>query len=135
MFVILNYTIPKKNNIMPRKKNPKIKTPDQEEEYTYDQVVELKRCMSDPIYFIEKYIKIQHPVQGAIHFKLYDYQKKMISTYENNKSVIVLSARQTGKCNLNITRINTITKPTFFKKWILYILNRSLYNECYKSKL
>ena len=54
-------------------------------------------CKTDPVYFIENYCRIQHPIRGAISFDLYDYQKDMIRAYHEKKSVVVLSARQTGK--------------------------------------
>lgn len=82
---------------MARAKNDKLKTPDQEVEFTYEQVQELKRCVQDPIYFIENYVQIQHPVKGAVPFKLYSYQKDMIRAYQDNRYTVVLSARQTGK--------------------------------------
>lgn len=82
---------------MGRKSNPKLKSSGVESEYTGDTLMELKRCMSDPIYCIEKYFVVQHPTKGAVPFILYDYQKKMIQAYEDNRYTIVLSARQTGK--------------------------------------
>jgi len=82
---------------MARAKNDKLKTPDQEVEFTYEQVQELKRCVQDPIYFIENYVQIQHPVKGAVPFRLYPYQKNMIRAYQDNRYTVVLSARQTGK--------------------------------------
>lgn len=82
---------------MARAKNPRLKKANQEMEYTYEQLSELRRCADDPIYFIENYVQIQHPVKGSIPFKLYDYQKNMITTYRDNRYTVVLSARQTGK--------------------------------------
>jgi hypothetical protein len=78
-------------------KNPRIKRANEIMEYTPDQVRELLKCSQDPIYFIEKYVMIQHPTKGAIPFKLYDYQKTLLSNYQNHRYNIVLSARQTGK--------------------------------------
>jgi len=80
-----------------RAKNNNLKKPNEEVEYTYEQVQELKKCASDPVYFIKKYVKIQHPVQGAIPFNLYAYQVKMVEAYKENRFNIVLSSRQTGK--------------------------------------
>jgi len=66
-------------------------------EMTPDQVRIFKRCATDPIYFIENYIYVRHPVQGRTIFKLYDYQIEMIDAYHNNKDVIILFPRQSGK--------------------------------------
>ena len=82
---------------MARAKNVNLKKPGQELEYTTEQVLELKKCAQDPVYFIKNYVKIQHPTKGAIPFKLYPYQEKMIRAYQENRYTVVLSARQTGK--------------------------------------
>lgn len=82
---------------MPKGRNPNIKRANTEQQYTNEQVLELKRCAQDPVYFIRNYIYIQHPTKGAIPFNLYDYQENMLQTYKDNRYVVVLSARQTGK--------------------------------------
>jgi len=69
--------------------------------YTHDfeewQKHELKKCLFDPVYFIKNYVQIQHPVKGAIPFQLFDYQEDLIRTYHENRKVIGLMPRQTGK--------------------------------------
>jgi hypothetical protein len=82
---------------MSRQKNPYLKKANAQHEYTAEQVIELQRCMDDPVYFIRKYCVIQHAVKGAIPFALYPYQEKLIRTFDKQRQVIVLSARQTGK--------------------------------------
>lgn len=115
-------------------KNPYLKKANEQHEYTIDHIQELKRCSEDPIYFTKNYIQIQHPVKGSIPFKLYPYQETMIRTFHENRQTIVLSARQTGKCltlNTNVRviklSINTI------KKFILWLINREVYNEIFKK--
>ena len=82
---------------MARARNPNLKKANAQVEFTYEQIQELKKCSEDPVYFIRKYVKIQHPIRGAIPFALYDYQEEMIRAYKDNRYVVVLSARQTGK--------------------------------------
>jgi hypothetical protein len=82
---------------MARTRNPNLKKANQIVEYTHEQVLELKRCAEDPVYFIKKYIRIQHPIQGSIPFELYDYQEDMVRSFHKNRYTVVLSARQTGK--------------------------------------
>lgn len=82
---------------MAGRKNPNIKRANTEVEFTPEQVLELKRCAMDPVYFIKKYVKTTHPVRGVIPLELYDYQIDMINAYRNNRYCITLSARQTGK--------------------------------------
>lgn len=82
---------------MPRNKNPNLKGPNVQHEYTFDQLLELKKCKADPVYFISKYVKIQHPKHGIVPFKLRPYQIRMLRGYQENRFTVVLSARQTGK--------------------------------------
>ena len=82
---------------MARAANQNLKKPNQEVDYTYKQVQELKKCAQDPVYFIKNYVQIQHPTKGSLPFKLYPYQEKMIRAYQENRYTVVLSARQTGK--------------------------------------
>jgi len=78
-------------------KNRFIKRAHEETEFTPEQVLEFQKCMDDPLYFIETYVKIVHPLKGAVNFVLYDYQRELINMYWKNRDTIVLSARQTGK--------------------------------------
>lgn len=66
---------------------------------TYDlyKLKELKRCMTDPVYFVETYMKIQHPVRGTINFDLYDYQRELLELYAFNRMSVALLPRQSGK--------------------------------------
>lgn len=82
---------------MARLSNPNLKRAGQKHEYTAEMVLEIKKCAQDPNYFIKTYCMIQHPKKGVIPFSMYDYQEKMVTTYKDNRFVIVLSARQTGK--------------------------------------
>jgi hypothetical protein len=66
-------------------------------EYNGDRMQELLRCAMSASYFINKYVKIQHPMKGQVPFSLYPYQFKMLETMQHNRKTIVLSARQTGK--------------------------------------
>lgn len=79
------------------KKNPRLKRQGTQEEYTRSDMMEVAKCVNDPIYFIEKYVKIKHPIKGQIPFILRDYQKEIIRGFMENRWNIVLSARQTGK--------------------------------------
>ena len=79
------------------RKNPLIKRAHELTEYTPEQVHELLRCSTDPKYFIQKYVMIQHPVKGTVPFELYPYQEALIDKFHKNRLNIILSARQTGK--------------------------------------
>lgn len=82
---------------MARVKNPNVKKANQQHEYTPEQVRELELCAADPIYFINKYVKIQHPVLGAVNFDLHPYQEKIIRAFQGHRDCILLASRQVGK--------------------------------------
>lgn len=67
-------------------------------EYTEEQVLEILKCKDDPVYFIENYMKIVSLDEGVIPFKLYDFQKKMVEMFHNNRFNICKLSRQSGKC-------------------------------------
>lgn len=56
-----------------------------------DDPEELKRCMEDPVYFAEKYVKFN----GIEPLRLRDAQKQQIRMFVNNANgtVIVMDAR------------------------------------------
>src|SRR5690606_3027040 len=71
-----------------------------EEVFTKFEINEIRRCHSDPLYFIENYVKIQHPVKGDILFSPYDYQKRMVDNFHNNRFNIAMLPRQCGKTTI-----------------------------------
>jgi hypothetical protein len=52
------------------------------------------------IYFFASFVKIIHPVRGAIQFDLYPFQKRVLWEFLNNRFNIVLKARQMGLTEL-----------------------------------
>lgn len=82
---------------MARGRNNKIKRPFLTSEFTTEQILEIQRCSYDPIYFIEKYVMIQHPLLGAVPFILYPFQRRMVTAYKENRFTIILASRQVGK--------------------------------------
>ena len=69
----------------------------QEQNWTSEQLAEMAKCMMDPIYFAETYIKIVHVDRGLIKMEMYDYQKDIALKIFNHRRVAVLTARQAGK--------------------------------------
>ena len=65
--------------------------------FNLNQIEELRRCMSDPIYFCKNYVKIQHPKKGRVPFELWPYQEEMIDSFHKHRYCIALTARQMGK--------------------------------------
>ena len=57
---------------------------------------EILKCGKDPVYFINNYAKISHPLRGLIPFKLYGYQEELIRDYNDYRFNVILKARQLG---------------------------------------
>lgn len=55
-----------------------------------------KRCLTDPVYFMRHYVKIQHPIRGTIKFDLYPFQAETLKDFAANDWSIVLKSRQMG---------------------------------------
>ena len=63
-----------------------------------DTIKEIIKCAQDPVYFLCTYARIEHPQEGVVDFKLFDYQKDIINLYTKNPRCILMASRQTGKC-------------------------------------
>ena len=77
--------------------NPNLKKAHVQQNWTKEQVEEYTKCMEDPVYFIEKYIKIISIDEGLVPFTLWDFQKQIIDTFHNNRFTICKLPRQSGK--------------------------------------
>jgi len=79
-----------KGNVLLKKSNQSI-------EWTQDLIQEYIKCQEDPVYFTENYMKIINVDEGLVSFKLYDYQKEMVTSFKDNRYSIITTARQAGK--------------------------------------
>ena len=77
--------------------NPNVKRDGVQQNWTPDLLLEYKKCMDDPVYFSEKYIKVISLDRGLVPFKLYPYQKQMFEHFNEHRYNIVLACRQSGK--------------------------------------
>jgi len=57
---------------------------------------EYVKCAKDPIYFMKKYVKIQHPIRGTLPFLTYPFQDKTLSDLIKYDQNIILKSRQMG---------------------------------------
>lgn len=58
--------------------------------------IEYKKCATDIIYFLKKYVYIQNPVKGRVKFELYPFQEETLRQFQGNDKNIVLKSRQMG---------------------------------------
>ena len=77
--------------------NPNLKKANVQQEWTKEEVEEYTKCMKDPIYFIQTYIRIVSLDEGLVPFKMYDFQKEMVGTFHKNRFTICKLPRQSGK--------------------------------------
>lgn len=68
------------------------------QDVTHRQLIDLekKKISSDPIYFMRKHCKIEHPKKGRIPFHLYPFQEDTLDQISKNRYNIILKSRQTG---------------------------------------
>ena len=83
--------------------NPNLKKINTDVEYTKEQIVEYQKCSTNPIYFMEKYIKIVSLDEGLVPFTMYDFQKKIVNTIHDNRFTICKLPRQSGKSTTTIS--------------------------------
>ena len=69
-------------------------------EYDATTIAEFQKCCdtdNGPLYFMQNFMKIQHPTRGGIPFDPFDYQLELIENYNNYRYSINMLGRQMGK--------------------------------------
>ena len=77
--------------------NSKLKKADVKLEFSKEQLLELKKCQDDIVYFCKNYIKIVHVDRGLIPFSMWDFQEDLIKHIDDNRFTSTLCSRQVGK--------------------------------------
>lgn len=80
--------------------NNLVKRAYQVDSYTAEQLEELEKCsdlQTGPMYFMEHYFYIQHPIKGRMLFDPFPFQRELIDAYHNNRFCVAMLSRQTGK--------------------------------------
>ncbi len=77
--------------------NPNLKNVGQKINWTEKHLTEYMLCKEDSEHFIRNFVKIIHVDRGLVSFEMYDYQKDMVHTFNDNRFVICKMPRQTGK--------------------------------------
>lgn len=103
--------------VLSEEEGGKVKPAGYKQEYTKEQIFEIMKCRKDPIYFIEKYIYIEHPFRGSVPFTLFEYQKNLVKTYCSNNRVIAMLSRQCGK---------TISAAAYLLWWAIFKNNQQI---------
>ena len=79
-------------------------------------VQEIIKCGKDPVYFMNKYLKIQHPLKGLIPFNTYGFQDECIQEFNDNRFNIILKSRQLGISTL--VAAYSVWQAIFYKEKI-----------------
>ena len=77
--------------------NPQLKAAYVPQDFTKEQIEEYIKCQTEPLHFVNNYIKIVSVDEGLIDFNVRDYQEDMINRFHNERFVICKMARQSGK--------------------------------------
>ena len=97
-----------------QQENTLVKKPYAKMAYSQVEMVELQRCagighnggpglgingihVDGPMFFMENFFYIQHPIKGRLLFEPFDYQRDLIINYHNNRFSINMLGRQMGK--------------------------------------
>ena len=104
--------------------NPNLKPLAYQHDFTKEEIKEYMKCKEDPVYFIEKYVKIITLDKGLQPFKLYDCQKEKVDVIMNNRRVVLMEGRQQGK---TVTAAACILHYTIFEedKTVAIMANKS----------
>ena len=83
--------------------NPNLKKGHTKSRFTKEQIQEVLKCLDDPKYFISTYLKIVTIDKGLVPFEMYDFQKKMVDTFHDNRFTICKLPRQSGKSTIIVS--------------------------------
>ncbi len=83
--------------------NPNLKKAHTKSRFTPKQVDEVMKCLGDPKYFIEHYLKIVTIDKGLVPFEMYDFQRNMVDTFHDNRFTICKLPRQSGKSTIIVS--------------------------------
>ena len=64
--------------------NPNLKKANTQIDFTQDQIEEMIKCQSDPVYFAKKYVKIVNVDEGLVPFEMWPFQEKLINRFHAN---------------------------------------------------
>ena len=70
-----------------------VKAPHRKETFSEQELEDFARCadpVTGPMYFMDNFFHIQHPVRGKMLYHPFEYQKRLINNYHTNRFSISL---------------------------------------------
>jgi len=78
------------------------------------QIQEIVKSGKDPVYFMNQYLKIQHPLKGLIPFNTYNFQDDCVDDFNDHRFNIILKSRQLGISTL--VAAYAVWQASFYKE-------------------
>ena len=88
------------------------------------QIKEIVKSGKDPVYFMNKYLKIQHPLKGLIPFNTYEFQDNCVDDFNEHRFNIILKSRQLGISTL--VAAYAVWQAVFYKEKNILIIATKL---------
>lgn len=82
--------------------NPNLRRENKTVHYTEAMLHERIKCAKDPVYFMERYMKIITLDKGFVTIKLFDFQKELLKSFIDNRYTIAKLPRQVGKTTVTV---------------------------------
>ena len=77
-------------------------------EYTQEEIETMVRCKNNVKFFANNFAYTMNPSTGALNLiTLRDYQEDLLNTINDNRYIVIVAARQSGKCISYNTKIET----------------------------
>jgi len=97
--------------------------------YTEDEMEILSMCANDKEFFGDNFAKLKDAEKGWVNIKLRDYQRNLLSRYDQHKWNIIMFPRQSGKTTTTVIEIVHFCTFNIDKDCVVIAQNDKVVNE------